>query len=78
MPHPVDVVARPFAAFFEEAFVALCGHATVDTRARPCPRPDVIGTARLPAFTDDVAHTDVLRTDLCCECLQSTDECVCD
>lgn len=72
MPHPVDVVARPFAAFFEEAFACV----VADTCRRP--RPDVIGTARLPAFVDDVARTDVLRTDLCCECLQSTDECVCD
>jgi hypothetical protein len=58
---PVDVIARPFAAFFTELFCA---------SARP--NPDSVGTARLPAVDD------VVRFDLCVECLRAHDECSCD
>lgn len=56
----------------------------VDVTARPfavffaelfassCPNPDSVGTARLPAVDD------VVRFDLCVECLRAHDECSCD
>jgi hypothetical protein len=68
MPHAVEVVARPFAAFFEEAFSA--------RRCFTVPRAEVVGTARLPSH--DGAGEDRLRLDLCCECLRPNDECCCD
>ena len=63
----LDVVTRPFAAFFEEAFSA---------RHLVVPRAEVVGTARLPSH--DGAGEDRLRLDLCCECLRPRDECCCD
>jgi hypothetical protein len=64
----LEVVRRPFAAFFEEAFAP---RVAVEL-ARP--RANVVGTARLPAGGVD----DVVRLDLCVECLRTHDECVCD
>ena len=61
----LEAVRRPFAAFFEEAFAP---RVTVEL-ARP--RAETVGTARLPAV-------DVVRLDLCVECLRANDECVCD
>lgn len=68
MPHVVEVVARPFAAFFEEAFASRCFSR---------PRAEVVGLARLPS-SDGCAGEDRLRLDLCCECLRPHDECCCD
>ena len=67
MPHVVEVVARPFAAFFEEAFTSRCFSR---------PRAEVVGLARLPS--SDGEGEDRLRLDLCCECLRPHDECCCD
>lgn len=66
MAHALDVVSRPFAAFFEEAFAPCVAFEL----ARP--RAEVVGTARLPKVDD------VLRLDLCVECLQHHDECACE
>jgi len=66
----LEAGSRPFAAFFEEA----CAAAWVrdDLRYVRAPRPDVIGTARLPA-----AH-EPLKLNLCVECLRDRSACVCD
>ena len=66
MTQALDVVSRPFAAFFEEAFAPCVAFEL----ARP--RAEMVGTARLPVAND------VLRLDLCCECLRPHDECCCD
>lgn len=65
MPHVVEVLSRPFAAFFEEAFAYTCAEIKR-------PRVDTLGTAALPASTDDV------NLGLCCECLSPHDACACD
>jgi len=62
----LETVRRPFAVFFEEA---LAPWVAVEL-ARP--RAEVVGTARAPKVDD------VLRLDLCVECLQPHDECACD
>jgi hypothetical protein len=67
MPYAVEVVARPFAAFFEEAFLS---------RVAVRPRAEVVGLARLPSSAGE--GEDRLRLDLCCECLRPHDECCCD
>jgi hypothetical protein len=66
MNQALDVVSRPFAAFFEEA-VAPC---VAFELARP--RADVVGTARLPVVDAG------LKLGLCVECLRPRDECICD
>jgi hypothetical protein len=66
MPLAVEILARPFAAFFEEAFASRCALAPVR------PRADTVGIARLPV------RDDFVRLDLCCECLRPHDECCCD
>lgn len=71
MPHVVEVVARPFAAFFEEAFAVRRFEVTR-------PRAEVVGTARLPSHDAQGSGEDRLRLDLCCECLRPHDECCCD
>jgi hypothetical protein len=63
----LEAVRRPFAAFFEEALAPSWVKAEL---ARP--RADVVGIARLPKVDD------VVRLDLCVECLSPHDECVCD
>lgn len=62
----LEVVRRPFAAFFEES---LAPWVAVEL-ARP--RANVVGTARLPVVEDS------LKLGLCVECLRPRDECVCD
>lgn len=66
MPHAVEVLSRPFAAFFEEAFTGY----TYTTVERP--RVDTLGTAILPVDTDNV------NLGLCCECLSPREACSCD
>jgi hypothetical protein len=68
----LEVVRRPFAAFFEEA---LAPSWVAVELARP--RADVVGTARLPAV-DDVGAGAGLRLGLCVECLRPRGECICD
>jgi len=63
----LEAVRRPFAAFFEEALAPSWVKVEL---ARP--RADVVGIARLPKVDD------VVRLDLCVECLNPHDECVCD
>jgi hypothetical protein len=63
----LEAVRRPFAAFFEEA---LAPSSVKVELVRP--RADAVGIARLPKVDD------VVRLDLCVECLSPHDECFCD
>jgi hypothetical protein len=62
---PLEALRRPFAVFFEETFAPAIA---VELER---PRAETVGTARLPAV-------DVVRLDLCVECLCPHDECACD
>jgi len=62
----LEVISRPFAAFFEEALAP----AVAFELSRP--RANLVGLARLPV------QDDVVRLDLCVECLRRDDECCCD
>jgi len=64
----LDVVSRPFAAFFEEAIAPSW---VTDTIARPSAH--LVGTVRLPL---DFSSTEAL--DRCVECLHPQAACRCD
>lgn len=69
---PLEILARPFAAFFEEAAAPAWVVATID---RPRPSPSQVGLARIPALAR-IHAPDRFEAAYCCECLNP--DCTCD
>lgn len=67
----LETTRQPFAGFFEEALASTW--VRDDLSFSRAPRPDVLGTARLPSYEAKPGLRNV-----CVECLRDRSACVCD